>query len=141
MIHQFFILSSTVSFLLLALSKPAHAQGGGTINVCGINYKDAEDHCGVHPSCGNLQCPNQYWLEGQVLMKCFAVPMEKCDFGAPEVVTTILATPQNVPLELDPNNTNYCGVSSLHFGASAMQFSSLSLGQLQYSHLFLCTEM
>ena len=97
-------------YLVLAvlhlLANTAYAE---VIYVCGQYYQDAEDNCGVHPSCANLQCPNNYWEEGHVLLSCFAVPIEKCNFGGPDSVPA--APVAQAPAEFDPSNMNYCGVS------------------------------
>lgn len=133
---------------LLATTLTIRASDAQTVNVCGRSYDDAEANCASNPSCAELQCPNNYWEEGGVLMACFAVPMEKCNFGPPKQVdvgpgdTGAPTTPGDMPesdvpeagdapedvpdsdgnpntvvdsdvppvLELDPDNTNYCGV-------------------------------
>ena len=80
----------------------------------------------------NLQCPNKYWEEDPgVLMKCFAVPTTKCNFGPPQVMTAPASPLDNnnsssavtiddtetdnntlspsTQIEQQQPNTNYCG--------------------------------
>mmetsp|Transcript_3962 Transcript_3962/g.8749 ORF Transcript_3962/g.8749 Transcript_3962/m.8749 type:complete len:839 (+) Transcript_3962:130-2646(+) len=101
MTHRQFIVSAFLPALLMVVPLNTHA---GTINICGGSYQDAVDNCGLNPSCAGLQCPNQSSEERGLLMSCFAIPEEKCNFGPPADI----ADP-NMPLELDPTNTNYCG--------------------------------
>ena len=109
----------TLLFLLADIV--TYAQGEA-IFVCGRQYQDAEDNCGIHPSCADLQCPNTYWEEGHVLLSCFAVPIEKCNFGSPDAIP---AAPVAQAPTFDPNNMNYCGVSSI-YSVRFIVFQSLS---------------
>lgn len=131
MMNQVYSISIILSLLLTFHISDAQ---GETVNVCGRTYQDAEANCPGNPQCSNLQCPNKYWEEGGVLMKCFSVPLSKCNFGPPapvpeEVIVDlstedtieVMSAPSTTLEEVEPShtstlevldlasNTNYCG--------------------------------